>query len=434
MFHIIDRVCVFLALSVSVFVLQKYLTSSDPYKCQALFEGQWLEPPKQWQPPGCMLHNYRSHDMTTCLEGEMAFIGDSTIREIFWAMAEKLDSTGSNRAMHSVEKHSDIAFSRDAIDLRFFWDPYLNTSTLNRVLASYTSDEAQRPTITIIGGGLWHARKLGKDSINHFNSAMDLIVSSITLRRASRESFPRLRLGRLQLRKGSAVAIAPVRIPQYRSLSADRAATITENTLNPLNEYLRQLSKDRGAPVAWSYSQMTSQQPLAYQTDGLHVVGSIAALQADILLNMRCNSVLSSLDTYPMSKTCCSSYAPSNWIQKTILVSSLGLLPLVTMVAAKGTTMAEALRGRQAKICTRTTSPCILPFQKSIASPGNTGTGTGLLLLCRSDSDVRQTPQAILIGRLPSDVSGNPGAGRAINTQIYAASHGSRASTIDSSK
>ena len=389
--QIIDRACSFLALSVIIFIVPRYLTSPDPYKCQAPFEAQWLEPLKQWQPPGCMLHNYRSHDLTACLEGRMVFIGDSTIREIFWAMAEKLDSVGSNRAMRAAEKHADITFSRDGIELTFSWDPYLNSTSLHRIVRHYESEEVERPAITIIGGGLWHIKMLGEDSFNHFNTAISEIVKSTYLHRPTTDLFPPMTFSWPRLSEEALVAIAPVRTPLYQSLSADRAATLTEGAITPLNERLRQLSADKGAPVVWSYSQMTLNQPLAYQEDGLHVVSSVSSLQADILLNVRCNSVLSSLGIYPMDKTCCSTYTQPNWIQMTLLAFSLGLLPLVTVMTAKGRPITiEVSGGRQAKDCPRETSPFILPFWKGLWRTRNAGTGTVVLLCCRSDSDVRQ--------------------------------------------
>ncbi|KAL8824989.1 MAG: hypothetical protein Q9191_004687 [Dirinaria sp. TL-2023a] len=282
-----------------------------------------------------MLHNYRSHDLTTCLQGQMVFIGDSTVREIFWAMAEKLDSAGSNRAMPAAEKHEDITFSRDGIELSFSWDPYLNRTSLHQSITPYEPGEVQHPAITIIGGGLWHVKTLGKDSFNQFDYAINQVLKSAYLHRSSTNLIPAMTLDRPRLSKEALVAIAPVRIPLYQSLSAERAATLTESAVNPLNEHLKRLSTDKGAPVVWSYSEMTWQQPLAYQEDGLHIVNSVAALQADILLNIRCNSVLSSSGTYPMDKTCCSAYVQPNWIQMAILASSLGLLPLITVVTAK---------------------------------------------------------------------------------------------------
>lgn len=70
----------------------------DPYRCKALLhEGSWLDRPAKggvrdrftrWQPRGCMMHEYSKEDIQECMEGRhMVFFGDSTSRQVFWAMA-----------------------------------------------------------------------------------------------------------------------------------------------------------------------------------------------------------------------------------------------------------------------------------------------------------------------------------------------------------
>jgi hypothetical protein len=70
----------------------------DPYRCKALLRtGRWLDPPDEngsrkpfvnWQPDGCMLRKYTPADIHQCMEGRhMVFSGDSTTRQVFWAMA-----------------------------------------------------------------------------------------------------------------------------------------------------------------------------------------------------------------------------------------------------------------------------------------------------------------------------------------------------------
>lgn len=332
----IDQICLLLWLVVISMSLYRYLASSDAYNCGALLTGKWTDPPVQWQPPGCLLHEYRRRDMTTCLQGKLAFVGDSTIREVFWAMAGKLDASGTQRAIHAAEKHSDITFNREGVELEFVWDPYLNGSKLDHILESQRAHGAKedKASILLVGGGLWHARNLGDVSTKAFGSAFDRMV--VNLRKPEGSKLPFVKSHNLRPDVEDLLAIAPVRVPQYRSLSPDRAATLTQNKINPMNDYLQHLSTDHGLPVVWSYSAMTWEEPLAFLQDGLHVVLMVANLQADILLNLRCNAKLSSRGSYPMNKTCCSAYTQPNWIQRTFLMGSLGLLPLVTAIAAKG--------------------------------------------------------------------------------------------------
>lgn len=76
---------------------QQFGDCHDMDKCKALFEkGKLLDTPSSlssnWQPRGCMLYNYQSNDIQSCLrEQTVVFIGDSTTRQVFLALARKLN-------------------------------------------------------------------------------------------------------------------------------------------------------------------------------------------------------------------------------------------------------------------------------------------------------------------------------------------------------
>ncbi len=78
-------------------VLHAAKSPDDPHRCRALIQdGTWLDPPGQngtrwpyhnWQPRGCRLRQYSKSDIHQCLEHRhMVFSGDSTTRQVFWAM------------------------------------------------------------------------------------------------------------------------------------------------------------------------------------------------------------------------------------------------------------------------------------------------------------------------------------------------------------
>ena len=332
----IDIACGLLYVLVISLSLYQLSRDPDPYKCGALLEGQWLEPIRQWQPPGCLLHKYQSSELSECLQGRLVFIGDSTAREIFWATAEKLDVKRTNQAMYATEKHSDITFSKENIELNFVWDPYLNGSKLDHYVESLSLKPGQgdNADMVLISGGLWHARHLGDQSTKEFESAVENITASI--RRSEDNTFPPVNL--LASREGALgfLAIAPVRIPQSRSLSPDRAVTLTQERLDPMNGYLQHISTGHGVHVPWSFAKMTRGLAFAFEKDGLHVVFEIATLQADILLNMRCNERLSLKGHYPMDKTCCSAYSYPKWVQQAMILSVGGFTFLTLFTARSG--------------------------------------------------------------------------------------------------
>ena len=314
----------------------------DPDKCDALIaRGRWLQTPhahtsvnghNNWQPAGCMLHDYDVKDMSTCLKSRrVAFIGDSVIRQIFWAFVEKLDVP-----KRGEDKHSNISVDAHGLKVDFVWDPYLNTSSLHEEVARAPlsdpkNSHVDRATIIVVGGGLWHARHLGESCHQHFEDSIDKITRALQDGNTSRTS-----LSQASQSSGDAddlVLVAPVLVPQYDALSPARARTITPARVERLLQYLQQSSIQQNLTVAWSFSHMTRHEALAYEQDGLHVNRAVASEMANVLINRRCNVVLrqSNVKGYPMDKTCCNKYKRPNRTQSVFLIFSLVVLPVFSL-------------------------------------------------------------------------------------------------------
>lgn len=320
--------------------------SYDTNKCDALLtRGRWLDTPDpyhsvkgytNWQPAGCMMHEYNAKDVTTCLKSRrVVFIGDSVTRQIFWAFAKKLD------VREQDDKHSNITVDAQGLKVEFIWDPYLNTSNLDREvsaasLSASRNEQIDTAAILLIGGGLWNARYLDEASHQHYEISIGEITRALRNTKISGTSLGQPRQNSVG---GDDIAvIAPIQIPHYDALSPERARTITPSRVKPLFQHLQLSSVQQNVTVAWSFSHMTWRKPLAYHLDGLHVSRAVAVEMADVLLNARCNAVLrrSSSRGYPMDKTCCNRYPRPNWTQSVILTVSLGLLPAIISITSIG--------------------------------------------------------------------------------------------------
>ena len=336
--HNIDKACGCLLLGIITFVLYTSMMNHDPYHCGALLTGgHWIRSPDQWQPPNCMMRHYQPADLISCNLRRLIVIGDSTVRELFWATAKKFDKVGAEHAIHAVEKHSNVNFSRAGVDLNFIWDPFLNSSALHNSLAAYRSGGNESASILVIGGGLWHAGNLGEKYLQYYGDSMDEIMPFMSPGWPEEMESPYTETFSTAPNEENLLILAPVQIPRYGDLKPERAASITQDRVDPMNDYLRQLHRKQGAHVAWSWSHMVRQQPEAYKKDGLHVISSVAELQMDVILNMRCNSQLLNIEQqYPRDNTCCNGYAPLLSVQKFLLVAALGVLPLLTVFAAEG--------------------------------------------------------------------------------------------------
>ena len=269
------------------------------------------------------MHKYDASDVTTCLRSRrVVFIGDSVMRQVFWAFAKKLDVSEQGE-----DKHSSISVDAHGLKVEFLWDPYLNTSRLDREVAVASpsrlrDDKIDSPAILLVGGGLWNARYLGEASYWHFERSISKVAGALQ---------PGTQLG--QSGQSSHIlddlaVVAPIQVPYYELLSPERARTITPARVEHIFQHLQRSSIRQNLTVAWSYVHMTSRVPSAYSQDGLHVSGPVAATMADVLLNARCNAVLrqSLSKGYPLDKTCCNKYPRPNWIQSVILMVSLGIL------------------------------------------------------------------------------------------------------------
>ncbi|KAL8950351.1 MAG: hypothetical protein Q9222_003603 [Ikaeria aurantiellina] len=283
--------CAFLAtfLLLSVGYRKYWLDADDPNKCRALLtRGHWLDPPTQpylprqfqcWQSPGCMMHEFTRKDIKSCLGGQhIVFIGDSTTRQLFWATAKKINASGADEEMREAGKHEDLSFGEDGMTVDFIWDPFLNSSSLRSELLSYLNDELQEDKTDIgagglvtIGGGLWFARHFESDSLDRFRDSIDHISPLLGVGPVSTSAphaSPLSKMGK----NGHHVYLAPVQIPHYEVLSPLRASAITPAKINPMNDYLFNLSRTKGVRVAWSHTLMTWESDLTYEESGLHLV------------------------------------------------------------------------------------------------------------------------------------------------------------------
>ncbi|OCK84262.1 Cas1p-domain-containing protein [Lepidopterella palustris CBS 459.81] len=362
-----NRSSYILILIVLVATICRYanLDAQDPYKCGALLrDGQWLDSPdfgypqrpfQNWQAPGCILHEYNGPEIARCAgKGKILFVGDSTVRQIFWAMAKKIDPYYVEYERAKPDEHVDIMFARGGVTLKFLWDPFLNSSSLFEELRAYrkvvdplTVSEKpvggqgsgsgtgnQRSTIIFIGGGLWHARHIQVGALKHFKDAVDNIAY------AAYSSATTGGVRTLPLSGedgiGDRILFGPVLEPLYDTLSPARAATIVPEKINEMNQYLEQLSTRQGLNVLWSYSNMTSKRHReAYGESGIHVIANVASRMADVVLNLRCNAKAAHQDGYPYNRTCCNDYRPFNWIQVFVLLCSLVGFPVLAIRAVR---------------------------------------------------------------------------------------------------
>ncbi|KAK9239414.1 10 TM acyl transferase domain found in Cas1p-domain-containing protein [Lipomyces kononenkoae] len=309
----------FFAYGVFVFILAlwRYATSDvfDPYKCGSLLAtGEWLDDfpgtksPSNWQPPGCIFHKYNAKEANLCLrEQHVLFAGDSTVRQLFWETVKTLDPSVSE----SAEKHSDIKFVKDGLNVEFVWDPYLNSTILRRLSMCGKVKQDLPNAYVALGGGLWFARYLGDNGVNVWKENMDRVIGSV---RACPDYY-------------HLPFVLPVTVPNWEKLDVSRSATILKEEITYMNDYLKWTSQQSNVIVPAALNEMMTKSAAATDDSGIHATKAVAKAKADLLLNMRCNQQIMDATAYPVDKTCCYQYRGPNISQWLILLLTVIVMP-----------------------------------------------------------------------------------------------------------
>jgi N-acetylneuraminate 9-O-acetyltransferase len=339
-----------------------------------LNEGQWLDIPtrrlarpafQKWQPTGCLLKEYKADEILACAgtDRQLLFVGDSNVRQLFWAVAKKLDYEAALQATKYSEQHGDIQMRPRGVDLRFVWDPFLNGSILINELQIYqesivrTRFEGKReiPAVMIvIGGGLWHARQFEVGAVREFKIAIDGITNLAQRRDGSAWQSKSPFHGWEGI--GDQIFFIPVEDPVYERLSPSRQLTILPDEIDQMNDYLRQLVPDQGLTIPWVNQVMTSRRRFAYEASGLHVLEPVANRRADVILNLRCNAKVDNAVGSPYDRTCCSKYTSGNWFQWTLVLLGLTIVPIHAMYVNRSKVSAGHIIGDTTTIITAVAS------------------------------------------------------------------------------
>ncbi|KAI1429266.1 10 TM acyl transferase domain found in Cas1p-domain-containing protein [Xylaria sp. FL1777] len=324
------------------------LGQEDPNRCRALLtDGTWspaTDSPfdaQKWEPNGCRMVEYSSGAIHDCLVGrKFVLAGDSTIRQIFWAAARKLDPKLAAAELKEIvaadEKHLDLSFNAEGVSLEFIWDPWLNSTTLKDTLeafhvlptsareATLVKKEERSPALIVLGSpGLWAAHYGGddymtlfKDGINTISSYLSLASEGSTTRSSSLSALPNKNEGYSSVLNH--ILLTPVQEPAYSALSNKRTETITPERIDEMNDYLSQLPSNQTSHVIWAFNRMTEESSQFFESDGLHVEDNIADRKIDIVLNSHCNNP-AVLEDRSFKGTCCVE-EPSNYLFNLALI------------------------------------------------------------------------------------------------------------------
>ncbi|GES77864.1 Cas1p-domain-containing protein [Rhizophagus clarus] len=293
---------------ISIYVFGSTYRNDDPFKCNSLLnDGSFLDSTehRNWQPSSCMMKKYNTQSTTTCLKNQrILFVGDSTIRTLFYSLIKKIKPTLN---VTSQPKHSNLHFTFNEVTFEFQWDPYLNNNSTDILLGESHERSrglfGKRPSILVMGSGLWYLRHRESGGINEWKKTIDKIFDAIT---SPKDYFS----------IADAIFLAPVERLVHEKLSPNRATTMSDEDIYKMNEYLKVKQKEKDLlDIPFVFNKIV-EEAREETEDGVHYSDKITNIQADILLNYRCNDLLPK--KAPVSNTCCNRYPQMKLLEKVI--------------------------------------------------------------------------------------------------------------------
>ncbi|PKS12694.1 hypothetical protein jhhlp_000902 [Lomentospora prolificans] len=288
----------------------------DRYKCKSLLHsGSWAPSPDanrpflRWAPDDGTLHEYTRDDTVSCLRGRrIVFVGDSWMRQLFWAASTHLDHFKQELAtldFHlSGEKGRNLALEAEGVRLEFIWDPWLNSTGVARELARFKpvmeGNEKKHPdasidipALLVVGApGLWATRHGGKAYMDIFRTGVDPLLPHMKVDLdPSLASWPAARRHSFQSIPNQLVVV-PVPTLQYNRLTPSRKQTMTPEKIRSMNNYLRTFPANAQSHMPWAFNQMIESHEDAYNVNGIHVAKDVRERAFNLLLNVRCNAGL----------------------------------------------------------------------------------------------------------------------------------------------
>ncbi|KAI8095158.1 10 TM acyl transferase domain found in Cas1p-domain-containing protein [Thamnidium elegans] len=301
-----------LALLLSFSILRYITEPQDNDRCHGMLnQGKWMtEEYKEWQPSGCLAKKYGTQDISHCIgHSKVIYIGDSIMREQYYSMAEFLGLTKPSR--QQIHEDQTTYSKKHDVTFEMWWDPYLNTSKTIDLLKGKSKT---KPSILIMGSGVWYMRRTGANYLSGWKEAIDRIFDG-----ASQHTI------------ADRILLSPVEIVQRDLLSKERINTLTHDKITIMNNYLKERENTLYNPVTplvvpfvWNEIVISSKNQTL---DGLHFLEPVTRAQAQLALNYRCNEQLAP-KTFPMDTTCCFTYPTPVWYQSTIFLFFLIFVPI----------------------------------------------------------------------------------------------------------
>ncbi|XP_017550472.1 N-acetylneuraminate 9-O-acetyltransferase isoform X2 [Pygocentrus nattereri] len=251
-----------------------------------------------WQPYGCMMHKYKSIEAKTCLNNKrIAFIGDSRIRQLFYAFIKIINPD----TKEDGNKHENIPFAdrESSVNVDFLWYAEVNNSMKEQVTA-WVERPFNKPDVIIIGAATWSIKLHSGSSETLLQYKANLTSIAAPLEKLTEHSE----------------VYWVLQDPVYEELLSENRKMITNEQIDQYNaaavSALNNSKRNSKARVKFlEASRQAAMETVAQSVDGLHLPESTRNVGAMVLMNSICNKILK-----PIDGSCCQSVPPLSILQK----------------------------------------------------------------------------------------------------------------------
>uniref|UniRef100_A0A146L4G4 CAS1 domain-containing protein 1 n=1 Tax=Lygus hesperus TaxID=30085 RepID=A0A146L4G4_LYGHE len=137
--------------------------------CGWLLTGGKYKGDMEWQPYGCMMHQYTQLDMRRCIRSltfygrhnRFVFMGDNRILEIYSAFLDHLNGRPdpASKAHQYQVPRTNHTFSDGQLKLAvdFIWSPYISDVMVNSF--KLWKEQLEPPSLIVLGCGTWAIRR-----------------------------------------------------------------------------------------------------------------------------------------------------------------------------------------------------------------------------------------------------------------------------------
>lgn len=226
---------------------------------------------------------------------------------------QKLDG-GIQRAL---TQEGNLHYSNGPVNIDYLYDPSLEGFGLASVYEAFLKHKGESPAILILAAG----DTLVEQEPNTFAERV------LRYSMASRGDSGAPVGGRHGLPSLSGQARTVLALPAHQLSAKYEAANLQPGAYGQVNAELARMAREKGIDVLWAYNEMKHRRGESRLSEDEFDV-EVSRRLADVVLGLQCNANLAASGRFPNTRTCCVAWSGPNWVQISLLILGLAVLPL----------------------------------------------------------------------------------------------------------